>query len=834
MLFRFGHDKTTILDGGQRMQPLEAGDPTRIGPYAILGVLGSGGMGKVYLGRSTGGRTVAVKAVRPELADDAQFRQRFRNEIEAAKSVSGAFTAAVVDSDTEAPVPWFATAFIAGISLGDAVSRFGALPEPALRTLTAGLAEAITAVHRAGIIHRDLKPANVLLALDGPYVIDFGITRATEGTALTTAGTVMGSPGFMSPEQASGVRVGPETDMFSLGATLVYAATARSPFGDGPTPALLYRVVSQEPDITGVPDSLRDMISACLHKEPARRPTTQQILDYLDANAPAPTTGGWLPPHYTDAIVQASSVMTHMGINSGPSAHMGQNPGPGTPPYGAPGYQGPGTPPQGNSTYGPPAYAPTAQSGMMGVGPYGPGPGPNSGPQQPHGAGAGKLSRRALFGIVGGGVVVLGGGATAIAMSGGSSNKPNTPQANGSTTSSSGSGPSSPTGSSGPSSQSSGALTGPTNNAPVQDPNTAASAALGGAPQANPAWNQTTSDQIWGSAIGQDAVLLIGTDKTHGLNSQGKPKWNDITCGSGTIGIMTATDGATVYCTGLDGTGGDPLFAIDIQSGKVLWTLPQFDHQWQAQGAAGVNGNLVIVSANVNVQGDGLFAVDKNTHKMVWKQNNADIGAIHVPPTGKYIFTGHDSSSSDTDSTITCLDISTGTKVWQVSRKSATLGGAGSDPFAYANGYLIAGGDKLTALDPATGKTVWQTQVGDSSLGGSIANHPFTDGSGRVYVTADGYLAAVDAKNGKVLWQSSLPASDQFQVDGATATADGQVYVADYKLALYAIDANTGKCNWSYSNSLMAGQNVSTLTAGGGKVYYTSGQAVLAFNANGK
>ena len=277
------------------MQPLEAGDPTRIGPYAILGVLGSGGMGKVYLGRSTGGRTVAVKAVRPELADDSQFRQRFRNEIEAAKSVSGAFTAAVVDSDTEAPVPWFATAFIAGISLGDAVSRFGALPETALRTLTAGLAEAITAVHRAGIIHRDLKPANVLLALDGPYVIDFGITRATEGTALTTAGTVMGSPGFMSPEQASGVRVGPETDMFSLGATLVYAATARSPFGDGPTPALLYRVVSQEPDISGVPDSLRDMIAACLHKEPARRPTTQQIVDYLDANAPAPTTGGWLP-----------------------------------------------------------------------------------------------------------------------------------------------------------------------------------------------------------------------------------------------------------------------------------------------------------------------------------------------------------------------------------------------------------------------------------------------------------------------------------------------------------------------------------------------------------
>jgi eukaryotic-like serine/threonine-protein kinase len=811
------------------MQPLEAGDPTRIGPYAILGVLGSGGMGKVYLGRSTGGRTVAVKAVRPELADDSQFRQRFRNEIEAAKSVSGAFTAAVVDSDTEAPVPWFATAFIAGISLGDAVSRFGALPETALRTLTAGLAEAISAVHRAGIIHRDLKPANVLLALDGPYVIDFGITRATEGTALTTAGTVMGSPGFMSPEQASGVRVGPETDMFSLGATLVYAATARSPFGDGPTPALLYRVVSQEPDITGVPESLRDMIAACLHKEPARRPTTQQILEYLDANAPAPTAGGWLPPHYTDAIVQASSVMTHMGATTGPAGHIGQQPGP-TPPYGAPNYQGGPTPPHG--TYGP-AYAQTAQSGMVGVSPYGPGPG--TGPQGVYSPNtAGKMSRRALIGIIGGGAVIVGGGATALALSSGSGDKPS---------------PSGTSGSSGglaagPTSGASGSsaavpsdtLTGQSNSAPIQDPNTAASNQLGGAPAANTIWTSTTSDQIYGTALAQDTLVLIGTDKTHGLSSLGKTKWSEIACGGGTTGVMTAvdTDGTTLYTTGLDGKGNEPAFAINMLTGQTLWTVPQVDRQWQPQGAAGINGDLVIFSASVNVQGDGLFAINKKTRQVVWKQLNADIGAIHVPPTGKYIFTAHESSSVDTDATITCLDVATGNKVWQVGRHAATVGGAGSDPFAYVDNLLIAGGDKVTAIDPATGKNVWQTQVGDASLGGSLANHPFTDGSGRVYVTADGYIAALDAKNGKVLWQSQLPNQLQFQVDGAWAVGDKQVYVADFKLGLYAIDANTGKCVWSYNNALMAGQNVSTLTAGGGKLYYTAGSAVLAFNATGK
>jgi outer membrane protein assembly factor BamB len=293
-------------------------------------------------------------------------------------------------------------------------------------------------------------------------------------------------------------------------------------------------------------------------------------------------------------------------------------------------------------------------------------------------------------------------------------------------------------------------------------------------------------------------------------------------------------DGTTVYTTGLDNTGGNPLFAINIQTGKVLWQVPQFDRQWQAQGVAGVIGNLVIVSANVNVQGDGLFAVDKTTHKVVWKQNNADIGAIHVPPSGKYIFTAHDSSSADTDATITGLDATTGNKVWQIAQKGAVVGGAGSDPFAYVDNLLIAGGSKVTGLDPATGNVKWATQLGSIDSGIQLANHPFTDGSGRVYVTADSLLVALDGSNGKLLWQSTLPDGVTFSISSPYAAADGQVYVTDYKLGLYAVDATSGKCIWSYSNALMAGQNVSTLTAGGGKVYYTAGQAVLGFNKNGK
>ncbi|MFL6115042.1 MAG: protein kinase domain-containing protein [Catenulispora sp.] len=798
------------------MQPLDAGDPTRIGPYAILGVLGSGGMGKVYLGRSTGGRTVAVKAVRPELADDAGFRVRFRNEVEAAKSVSGAFTAAVVDSDTEAPVPWFATAFIAGISLGEAVTRHGPLPEPALRTLAAGLTEAITAIHRTGIIHRDLKPANVLLALDGPYVIDFGITRATEGTALTTAGTVMGSPGFMSPEQASGIRVGPETDMFSLGATLVFAATGRSPFGDGPTPALLYRVVSTEPDITGVPDSLRDMISACLHKEPARRPTTQQISDYLAHNAPAPTTGGWLPPAYTDAIVAASNVMTHMGVQ-GPAGHLGPTRPEYTPNYG-PG-QNPTTPPYGAYAQ---QYGPTAQSGV-GMGPGGPGS-------------AGRMSRRALIGLIGGGAVVLGGGtAAAIAMTGGDK-KPNPPLASGttgSTSAASSTGPTSGGSSSGTAPSSSDSASGdvPTNATPIQDPNTAAQSDLaGGQPQT--AWTAQTKDQVWGTAFGAGTLLLIGTDKTYGLDTSGKTKWPDIECGSGTVGILTAMEGNTVYCSGLDGVGGDPVFAIDITAGKTLWTLPQPDPNWAPQGAAGVIGNQVIVSANINVQGDGIMSIDKNTHKLLWKVNTASIGSVTVPSTGNLIFTGHDTPGNDNTGRITALDVNQqGKEVWHYDQKYAVFGSAGSTYFSFAGGYIIIGGQKLTALD-MSGKVAWQTQIGSTDGSSSLCNAPFTDGSGRVYITADGYLAAVDAKNGKVLWQGKAP--NDFQVDAPVAAADGMVYAADYKGTLYAVDAKTGACKWVYSNALVSGQSPTTLTAGGGKVFYTAGKAVLAFNANGK
>jgi eukaryotic-like serine/threonine-protein kinase len=283
------------------IKELRPSDPQTVGLYRLLGRLGVGGMGQVYLAKSQAGRLVAIKVIRPDLADERGFRARFAREIAAARNVSGVYTAAVIDSDTDAELPWMATAYVPGPSLADAVEDDGPLPVKTVLALAAGLAEALAAIHRAGVVHRDLKPSNVLLAADGPRVIDFGISLAAERSMLTTTGVVIGSPGFMSPEQARGLRqVGEPTDVFSLGAVLAFAATGDGPFGGGPTPALLYRVVNEEPELGRVPVAARPLIQRCLAKDPADRPTTADILRMLGDEADLMEE--WLPESVADAI----------------------------------------------------------------------------------------------------------------------------------------------------------------------------------------------------------------------------------------------------------------------------------------------------------------------------------------------------------------------------------------------------------------------------------------------------------------------------------------------------------------------------------------------------
>jgi WD40 repeat protein len=278
------------------VQELLDGDPPQIGPYRLVGRLGTGGMGKVFLGRSAGGRLVAVKVIRDELAGDADFRARFRREVAGARLVSGIYTAPVVNADLDGPVPWLATAYVAGPSLLAAVAGYGPLPAVSVRALAAALAEGLDAIHAAGVIHRDLKPANVLLAADGPRIIDFGIARAAEATALTQTGLVMGSPGFMSPEQAEGRGVGPPTDVFSLGAVLTFAATGEGPFGTGSLAAIIYRIVHGAPEVDKVPEPVRAVVERCLAKDPGQRPTPADLLAELGG---ADLAEDWLPAPIT-------------------------------------------------------------------------------------------------------------------------------------------------------------------------------------------------------------------------------------------------------------------------------------------------------------------------------------------------------------------------------------------------------------------------------------------------------------------------------------------------------------------------------------------------------
>ena len=282
---------------------LQPDDPQSIGPYRLVGQLGQGGMGRVFLGVSPGGRPVAVKAIRAELAANPEFRARFGREVSAARRVSGVFTAQVVDADVDGPVAWMATAYVPGPSLAEAVDTHGPLPEPSLLALAAGLAESLNAIHAVGVVHRDLKPSNVLLAEDGPRVIDFGISRAAESTMLTQAGLVVGSPGFMSPEQAMGSDVGPPSDIFNLGAVLAFAATGEGPFGTGTTAALLYRVVHGAPSLDLVPPTVRPLIEHCLAKDPRQRPTANGLLAEVGALQP---DGTWLPESLTRTFAQGT------------------------------------------------------------------------------------------------------------------------------------------------------------------------------------------------------------------------------------------------------------------------------------------------------------------------------------------------------------------------------------------------------------------------------------------------------------------------------------------------------------------------------------------------
>ncbi|MFJ8645017.1 protein kinase [Streptomyces sp. NPDC093546] len=354
------------------MQPITAEDPAWIGPYRLLGRLGEGGMGRVYLARSEGGRTVAVKLVLRQLAQDGEFRQRFAQEVAAARRVGGRWTAPVLDADTGAAMPWVATGYIPGPSLSEVVGKdHGPLPEASVRALASGLSQALESIHSVGLVHRDLKPSNVLVTVDGPRVIDFGIARAldaagTAGDVKTRTGAVVGSPGFMSPEQVRGESITPASDVFCLGAVLAYAATGRTPFGslDSGVHSVMYRIVQEEPDLTGVPPKLAGLVRACLIKDPAGRPSVAEL---IEATRDAEPAGAWLPGALLAQLGQRAARLLDAEAPASAAATAVPRPAPG--PALQPLPQRPTPPPHSGSPYGPTAF-PTPPPGPGGPYPY--------------------------------------------------------------------------------------------------------------------------------------------------------------------------------------------------------------------------------------------------------------------------------------------------------------------------------------------------------------------------------------------------------------------------------------------------------------------------------
>ncbi|HET9081438.1 MAG TPA: protein kinase [Trebonia sp.] len=319
------------------MEPLSANDPRIIGGFRLHARLGAGGMGQVYLGFSPAGRAVAIKVIHPQFTSDQEFLRRFSNEVAAASAVGGLYTAPVVDYDLNSASPWLATAYVPGPTLATFIGKHGPLPEAALWRLAAGLAEALRAVHAKGLIHRDLKPANVLLADNGPHVIDFGISRAASSmTQLTSAGMAIGTPGYMSPEQAQGQPVGPPSDLFSLGCVLAYAAAGTPPFHGGNPASILYRIVATEPDLTVIPPGPRQVVQACLKKNPADRPASGQLIAMINQLGPVTpaSLGSFWPGTVARAIAAEQAAQTPAGLTP-PAAF------PGTIPVGAGAAPGP-------------------------------------------------------------------------------------------------------------------------------------------------------------------------------------------------------------------------------------------------------------------------------------------------------------------------------------------------------------------------------------------------------------------------------------------------------------------------------------------------------------
>ncbi|AZM53859.1 serine/threonine protein kinase [Streptomyces sp. WAC 01529] len=692
-------------------------DPRRIGPFEVLGRLGAGGMGLVYLARSASGRRVAIKTVRTELAEDQLFRVRFTREVEAARAVSGFYTAAVVDADPRAAVPWLATAYVPAPSLEEIVNEHGPLPTQAVRWLAAGVAEALESIHGAGLVHRDLKPSNVLVVEDGPRVIDFGIASGVSNTRLTMTNVAVGTPAYMSPEQAKDSRsVTGASDVFSLGSTLVFAATGHAPFHGANPVETVFMLLREGPDLEGLPDELRPLIESCMQMEAARRPSPAdlqaQLAPHLFASESADnddsgTASAWLPERAV-ALIEArrggrppARVPATAG-RSGGGRGAAPAPAPAPVPVTAP------PPPQQPPPAPPsrPPFAATPDSGPVRL----------AGAKVPIGPGPRVADSRASAAPVAPGLAA-------------SWSRSSSPKANGVAPA-----------------------------APAVPPPAVAPDA--GAKSWRP-WRFRMSNDVWGTPAVAGNLVYVTSFEVHALDvgtGRRSFKTRDVAWSMAVAdGRIHASDGPTLY-------------ALDGADGSDLWRLPTDAWVYSLQAARG--------TVVTGTRGGGVQAWEAANGEKLWEITGAQTD-FETPEAGPVVFDG--TVYVWKDARLRALEARTGEERWSYPvGDAASCGGVPVRLTQAQDGYVyVSAGSRVLAIDVAAGHVRWHFEAPAAFLcPPAFAPGPAVTGGGVYLADYLGTVYALDATDGRDRWRIATESRSSIE---PVLVADGHVHVGSGK-----------------------------------------------------
>ncbi|MEU7022114.1 PQQ-binding-like beta-propeller repeat protein [Streptomyces sp. NPDC046203] len=787
------------------MEQLTQHDPRRIGPFEVLGRLGAGGMGLVYLARSASGRRVAIKTVRTELAEDQLFRVRFTREVEAARAVSGFYTAAVVDADPRAAVPWLATAYVPAPSLEEIVNECGPLPAQAVRWLAAGVAEALQSIHGAGLVHRDLKPSNVLVVEDGPRVIDFGIASGVSNTRLTMTNVAVGTPAYMSPEQARDSRgVTGASDVFSLGSMLVFAATGHAPFHGANPVETVFMLLREGPDLEGLPEELRPLIDACMRMEVGQRPSpadlqamlAPHLFDSGAAGDDSGTAAAWLPASATELIE------ARRGGRPNPPQRPAAPPMPPRPPRPPAAWDG-GDPrtadrPAGGRHAGPAHPAPVpAPAQMSGAGPVsaavaappvvpGPGPAPVSAPVSASASAAAVADP---------GPVRLAGAAVPI-----------------------GPGPR------------------------VADTRAALSLGPGAAAGTATGWIRPPGGTTHGAAPGGGAG--IGTGPGPGAEPGPPPGARPLPGTGPGAGLGTGPGASAAPAPG----------ATAAPQGPAPWRPWRFRMSNDVWGTPVVDGDLLYVTSfEVHALDTASGRRQFKTRDVAWSMAVAQ-GRIHASdgPT-LYALDAHDGSERwrlHTDAWVYSLQVDRGTvvtgtrgggvqaweaangaKLWELSGAQTDFETVEGGPAVHGDTVYVWRDARLQALDARTGAERWSYPIGDAASCAHVPLRLAPAEDGCVYVAAGTRVLSMDIATGHVRWHFEAPAvfvSPPAFAPGPAVTGGG-VYLADHLGTVYALDATTGQDRWRIATEPR--QSTEPVLVAAGHVHVGSGSALYTLDA---